>query len=112
MSSLSSESIVTDFLTRHRHEPPERDGWFGSYDISRGVRRELGVRIIGPNLYPALGRLLVSVPPKIEDAWMLSDGDGNPILDQQYEHSSQPKEARRFYRILETSVEAVAPIQD
>ena len=107
--SNKSEQIIGDFLNHHRYEPPERDGWYSGYEIQRGIVQELGKRVPAYRLYPTLDRMLEAQPPVVEDTWMLTSGDGNPDISQQYSHPGQPDGARRFYRVIDASVEYIPP---
>jgi hypothetical protein len=104
-----AERTVQDFLDHHRYEPLERDGWYSAYEIYRGIGQDLGKKVRSARVFMALHALHQSVPPIIEDTWMLTNSQGNPITDELYQHPNQPDGARRFYRALQTSIEYIAP---
>jgi hypothetical protein len=101
---------VFDYLSHHRYEPPERDGWFSSSEIQAGIRNELDGKVRTIHVLEALDFLQNEVePPIVEDAWMMSNDDRAPVLNERYQHPVQPDEARRFYRVISTSVEYIEP---
>ena len=91
---------IASYLTRHRNVPPEREGWFSPYEISVGLRQDEGRGISSFKLFPALDLLLAAEPPVIEDTWMQTDAEENPITEVRFTHPDQPKDARRYYRAL------------
>lgn len=97
---IQSISDVAEFLSNHRFVPPERDGWFSSYEIEEGIRKELRDKITTSRLYPALDYLLTAQPPAIEDSWMVTHTTSLPDLSVTYSHQEAPKKARRYYRAL------------
>ncbi|HKR81506.1 MAG TPA: hypothetical protein VJR27_00720 [Candidatus Saccharimonadales bacterium] len=100
---------VSDYLNHHRYDPPERDGWFSMWEIKQGVNNELDFTLRSLHVLRATDALMATQPPKVEDVWMLSNSDGTPRLESQYQHPEQPDKARRFYRVVSPSVEYIDP---
>lgn len=102
-----SVSSVAEYLTRHRNIPPERKGWFSSYEVQKGIKEEFGVSMRLRPILGALDFLLQVEPPAVEDSWMMRGEDKLPILAEQYEHPNQPNRACRFYRALGNATDYV-----
>jgi hypothetical protein len=101
MSKLGqSVSLVAEYLSRHRYIPPERDGWFSEYEIESGMQQDFHHRLRPSRVSGALDYLMEVEPPAVEDTWMISSEDRNPIIEEQYAHPDQPTGARRYYRAL------------
>ncbi len=96
----SNISLVAEFLSRMRHIPPEREGWYSGYEIQKGIKDELGVQVRAYKVLPSLDFLMSVDPPVVEDIWMLDDDNGVPDTSHQYAHPNRPEKARRFYRAL------------
>lgn len=109
MEQEQATQAVGDYLTHHRYDPPERDGWFSMYEIQKGLRNDIGFSIRGLHFVRAMDTLMASQPPQAEDIWMMSHNDGNPNLENQHRRPHQPDGSRRYYRILRTSVEYIDP---
>jgi len=107
-------SVVAQFLASNRSHPPEREGWYSSYEIQSGILAQREEKLRSARLFHALNSLLTSQPPAIEDAWMRS-GPAGPITDEQYTYPAQPPDARRYYRALgsvpTTSLSSPEPVQ-
>ena len=100
---------VSDYLTHHRHDPPERDGWFTPYEIASGVKSELDLTLYSGPIYTALRHLMEAEPPQVEDSWLTRDNYGTLDLENRYEHPNQPADALRFYRAIGASIEYIQP---
>lgn len=100
---------VSDYLTHHRHDPPEHDGWFSMYEIHQGVKVDLSLSLRSLHILRAVDALMATQPPQVEDTWMTNLETGAPNLEERYQHPEQPDSARMYYRVLGTSVEYIDP---
>jgi hypothetical protein len=103
-----AEQTIEDFLGVHRHDPPQREGWYAGHEIYQGIFDEIGKRLNSARMFKALNIMLQTIPPKVEDTWMWQDEHGLPIVDES-DPTEIPDRARRYYRMLQPSDIVVTP---